>query len=163
MNDAEVYENIEIGFTVRQQPDAYPPNIKDVAAVFYIDRERGAPGIKAGHRLFQFVQTYRYPDGVELQVWEGAEGLYCSRVGQSEPLVYFGKDFYLMPHHRDIFVPISAEEHFADLVARKVDRYMYDDEIEWLNYLSKMADGIVRTRESNHQRATRNREISELA
>lgn len=149
MTDDEVLECLELGIPVQHAPNPYPTNVIGSQAVFYIERELAGPANSQGPNLFRFVQTYWYRDGVALQIWELAGHYYCGRIGMRDSLVYFGDDLSRPLHHTMIFQPQTAEEHFADMVERRVDRDLFTDELQWRSYCAMRADNIVKSRERN--------------
>ncbi len=163
MTDKEVYEAIELDFTVRTQPDRFPPNDPGHIAVFYIDQLDAAPGKPDGWHYFRYLQEYRYRDETVLQVWQCDSELFASRIGNFEPLRWIGRDLGRILHWRHIFTPQTADEIYADLEARRVDRDRFRDELDWLNWCAMHADELVRMRNANLRRQARKLEIAELA
>lgn len=149
MTEDEVFECLDLEIPVQHAPSPYPPNKVGTVAAFYVEPNLSGPGISEGHHLFRFVQTYWYRDGVALQIWELAGQYFCSRIGTQESLVYFGDDLSQPLHHTQIFKPQTAEQHFADMVERRVDRDLFTDELQWRSYCATRADNIVKSRERN--------------
>ncbi|RAL94706.1 hypothetical protein [Agrobacterium sp. MS2] len=147
MTDDEVYQCMDLDIPVQHAPHPYPPNIIGSQAVFYIERDLAGPANTQGHHLFRFAQTYWYRDGIALQIWELAGHYYCSRVGRQESLVYFGDDLARPLHHKLIFTPQSAEDHFEDMVSRNIDRHLFTDEMQWHSYCAMRADELVKVRD----------------
>lgn len=140
MTDEEIYEEMDFGTTVRQQPHPYPPNKLGERAVFWLDAIYAAPGWPEGWHDFEFVQTFTIAMAlVSKSGAADADSMPHVSVCPS-PLVWIGEDLDGMLLPEDIFTPRTAEEHYADLVARKVDRDHFAGEQDWLDWCAMHAD-----------------------
>ncbi|MEJ6848605.1 hypothetical protein V3589_20635 [Sinorhizobium fredii] len=102
MTDEEVYENVELGFPALQQPPLYPPNAIGTVMQFWLDAPNRV-GDQSGFREFRFVQTWWFPNGKALQIWEGFDGWYCSRIGRREQLRFCGDIKTIPTRYRDLY------------------------------------------------------------
>lgn len=103
MTDADVYENIELGFPALPQPPLYPPNAIGTVMQFWLDIPNAVKGDQSGFRIFRFVQTWWFPNGKALQIWEGSDGWYCGRIGLREQLRFCGDIVKFPVRYRDLY------------------------------------------------------------
>ncbi|GEC30658.1 hypothetical protein [Sinorhizobium fredii] len=77
------------GILTLEQPLAQPLGSKTIGR-FWLNRVSEIGEDESGFHLFRFVGTRSFPNGSELQFWQGWNGLYCTRIGRREYLRFCG-------------------------------------------------------------------------